>query len=133
MPSRTDEELKEFRHQGVFYARIFSERRPARYNEATKYPDDRWVSLHMAQGHYETVEDMRKGIRQAIGDEFGQSLGDQEFKFAFDEEAKRVTITVAAWSFLALNPGMCDMLESDTFSGFTIYLQHFAAWKRYYE
>ena len=91
MPGPTDEELKEFRHQGVFYARIFRRRRPARYNDAKKYPDERWVPLHVAQGHYETVEDMMKGIRQALRDEFGQSLVDQEFKFAFNEEAKRVT------------------------------------------
>ena len=32
-----------------------------------------------------------KGIRQALRDEFGQSLADQEFKFDFDEDAKQVT------------------------------------------
>ena len=89
MPGATDEELKEFRHQGVFYARIFSRRRLARYNDQTKYPDKRWVPLHLAQGHYETVGEMMKGVRQALRDEFGQSLADQEFKFTFDEDAKR--------------------------------------------
>ena len=87
MPGPTDEELKEFRHQGVFYARIFSRRRPARYNDGTKYPDDSWVGLHVAQGHYETVEDLMKGIREALRYESGQSLADQEFKFTFDEDA----------------------------------------------
>ena len=77
MPGPTDEELKEFRHQGVLYAQIFSRRRPARYNDQTKYPDECWVPIHMAQGHYETVEDMTKGIRQALRDEFGKSLADQ--------------------------------------------------------
>ena len=76
---------------------------------------------------------MIKGTRRALRDEFGQSLADQEFKFAFDEDAKQVIITVAAWSCLALDPWMHDMLESDTFGGFTIAWQHFAAWKKYYE
>ena len=52
MPGSTAEELKEFRHQGVFYARIFSRRRPAKYKDQTKYPDEYWVALHVAQGHY---------------------------------------------------------------------------------
>ena len=90
MPGPTDDELKEFRHQGRFYARIFSGIRPARYNDQTKYPDERWVRLHVAQGHYGTGKDFMKGIRQALRDEFGQSLWDQEFKFAFDEDAKRL-------------------------------------------
>ena len=77
MPGPTHEELKDVRDQGVFYARIFSRRRPARYNDQTKYPDERWVPLHVAQGLYETVEDMMKGIRQALREEFGQSLEDQ--------------------------------------------------------
>ena len=132
MPFPTDEELKDFRHKGVFYARIFSRRRPARYNVQTKYPDERWVPLHVAQGLYE-VEDMMKGIRQALRDEFGQSLADQEFKFDFDEDAKQVTITAAAWSCLFLNLWMHDILESDTFGGFTITWRHFAEWKKYYE
>ena len=96
MPGPTAEELKEFRHQGVFYARILSRRRPARYNDITKYPDERWVPFHVAQGHYETVKDFMQGIRQALREELGQSLVDQELKFAFDGDAKRVTITVAA-------------------------------------
>ena len=124
MPGPTDEKFKELRHQGVFYARIFSRRRPARYNDVTKYPDERWVPFHVAQGHYETVKDFRKGR-----DDFGHSLADQEFKFAFDEGTKRVTITVAAWSCLALNPWM----EGDTFGGFTITWRHFATWKKVYE
>ena len=78
IPGPTDEELKEVRSQGVFYGRIFSRRRPARYNDQTKYPDERWVPLHVAQGHYETVDDFMKGIRQALRDKFGQSLSDQE-------------------------------------------------------
>ena len=69
------------------------------------------MPFHVAQGHYQTVEEFVKGIRQALRGEFGQSLADQEFKFAFDEDAKRVTMTVAAWSCLALNPCMVDMLE----------------------
>ena len=76
-PGPTVEELKEFRYQGVFYTRIFSRRRPARYNDQTKYPDERWVPLHVAQGHYKTVENTMKGICQALCDEFGQSLVDQ--------------------------------------------------------
>ena len=88
MPSPTDEELKEVRHQGVFSARIFSRRRPARYNDVTKYPYECWVPFHMTQDHYETVEDFMKGVRQAVRNEFGQSLADQEFKFAFDEDTK---------------------------------------------
>ena len=68
-----------------------------------------------------------KGIRQALRHEFGQSLADQEFKIVFDEDAKQVTITVAAWSCLALNPWMHDVLESDTFGGFTNACRHFAA------
>ena len=86
----------------------------------TKYPDERWVPFDVAQGHYEMVEDFMKGIRQALCDQFGHILANQEFKFAFDEDAKRVTITIAPWSCLALNPWMVDMLESDTFGGFTL-------------
>ena len=74
-----------------------------------------------------------KEIRQALRDEFGQSLADQEFKFDFDEDAKQVTITAAVWSCLALNPNMHDILESDTFGGFTNTWRHFAEWKKYYE
>ena len=44
-----------------------------------------------------------------------------------------MTITVAAWSCLALNPWKHDVLESDTFGGFTIAWRHFAEWKKYYE
>ena len=117
MPDPTKEELKEFRHQWVFYAWVFSPTRPASYNDQTKYPEESWFPLHMAQGHYETVEDFMKGIRQALRDEFGQSLADQQFKFAFDEDAKQVTITIPAWSCLVLNPWMVDMLESDTLAG----------------
>ena len=130
MPGPTDEELKE---QGVFYARIFSRRRPARYNDGTKYPDERWVELHVAQGHYETVGDLMKGVRQAFRDEFGQSLADQEFKFAFDEDAKQVSITEAAFSVLALNPWMFDLLESRTFGENTITYRPFPLWGEYYD
>ena len=45
-----------------------------------------------------------KVVRQALREEFSNCLADQQFKFAFYEDAKRVTITVAAWSCLALNP-----------------------------
>ena len=95
MPGPTDEELKEFRRQGVFYAHIFSRRRPGLYNDETKSPDERLVRFRVAQGHYEMVKYFLEGIRQALSDEFGQSLTDQEFQFASDEDAKRVIITVA--------------------------------------
>ena len=49
---------------------------------------------------------MMNGVQQAVRDEFGKSLGDQEFKFPFDEYAKRVTITIPAFSVLALKPWM---------------------------
>ena len=124
MPGPTDEELKEFRHQRVFYTCIFSRRRPNRYNDEIKYSDERWVPFHVAQAHYETVEDFMKGVRQARRN---------EFKFTFHEEAKRVTITLVARSCLALNPWMVDMSESDTFVGFTITLRHVAACKKVYE
>ena len=78
MPGPTDEELKEFPHQEVVYGQIFIRRRPTRYNDVTKYPDKRWVLFHVAQGHYETVQDFMKGIRQALSDEFGQSLAGSE-------------------------------------------------------
>ena len=133
MPVPTNEELKEFRHQGVFYARIFSGRRPARYNDQTKYPNERWVPLHMAQGHYETVEDLMRGVRQALLEKFGQSLADQEFKFTFDEDGKRLTITIPAFSVLALNPWMVDLLESDTFGENVITCRPFPSWTKYYE
>ena len=87
----------------------------------------------MAQGHYETVGELMKGIRQALRDEFGQSLADQEFKFTFDEDAKQVTITIPAKSCLALNPWMLDILESNTFGDHTIHFRHFAAWNKYYK
>ena len=61
-----------------------------------------------------------RGVRQALRDEFGQSLADQEFKFTFDEDAKRVTITIPAFLVLALNPWMVDLLESRTFGVNTI-------------
>ena len=76
MPGSTAEELKEFRHQGVFYARILSRRRPAKYKFKFKYPDEYWVALHVAQGHYRTLGDFLKGIRQALRDEFGEDLAD---------------------------------------------------------
>ena len=44
-----------------------------------------------------------------------------------------MTITVAAWSCLALNPKMVDMLLRDTFGGLTITLRNFAAWRKVYE
>ena len=83
-PDPTKEELKEFRHQGVFYARIFSQRRPTKYKYKLKYPDALWVPLYVPVGHYETVGDLMKGVRQALCDEFEQSLAEQEFKFNFD-------------------------------------------------
>ena len=74
-----------------------------------------------------------KGIRQALRDEFGQSLADQEFKFAFDEDAKQVTITVAAWPCVGLNPWIVDLLESNTFGQISITFRNFAAWTKNYE
>ena len=38
MSGPNDEELVAFGHQGVFYARIFSRKRPTSYNDANKYP-----------------------------------------------------------------------------------------------
>ena len=125
MPGSTDEEL--FRHQGVFYARIFSRRRPPKYNDRTKYPDALWIPLYVPVGHYETVADLMRGVRQALR-EFGQSLTDQEFKFTFDEDAKRVRITIPAFSVLALNPWMVDLLESRTFGENTITYRPFPSW-----
>ena len=125
MPDSTTEELKEVRHQGVFYARIFSQRRPPRYNDRTKYPDASWIPLYVPMTHYETVGDLMKGIRRALRNEFGQSLADQEFKFTFDEDAKRVSITIPSFSILALNPWMVDLLESRTFGENTIRLGPF--------
>ena len=69
----------------------------------------------MAQGHYRTLGDCLKGIRQALRDEFGDGLADQDFKFNFDEDAKRVTITIKEWSCLALNPWMTNLLHSGNF------------------
>ena len=64
---------------------------------------------------------MMRGVRQALCDQFGQSLADQEFKFTFDEDAKRVSITIPAFSVLALKPWMgWDVLESDTYGDHTI-------------
>ena len=124
MPGSIDEELKEFRHQGVFYAWIFSRRRPTKYKYKYKfnYPDEYWVPL----GHYRTVGDVLKGIRQALRDEFGQSFADQDFKFNFDEDAKRVTITIRAWSCLALNPWMTNFLHSGNFGMYGIAERRFA-------
>ena len=133
MPDPTKEQLKEFRHQGVFYARLFSQRRPARYNDRTKYSDERWVPLYVPVGYYETVGDLMKGVRQALRDEFGQSLADQEFKFTFDEDAKRVTIAIPTFSVLALNPWMVDLLESNTFNQTILHYRHFPSWTKYYE
>ena len=128
MPGSTAEELKEFQHQGVFYARIFSRRRPAKYKDQTKYPDDLWVALHVAQGHYRTLGDFLKGIRQALRDEFGEELADQDFKFNFDEDTKRVTITIKEWSCLALNPWMTNLLHSGNFGMYGITKRRFAEW-----
>ena len=128
MPGSTAEELKEFRHQGVFYARIFSRRRPVKYKYKFKYPDEYWVALHVAQGHYRTLGDFLKGIRQALRDEFGEGLADQDFKFNFDEDAKRVTITIKAWSCLALNPWMTNLLHSGNFGMYGITKRRFAEW-----
>ena len=128
MPGSTAEELKEFRHQGVFYARIFSRRRPTKYKYKFNYPDEYWVALHVAQGHYRTLGDFLKGIRQALRDEFGEGLADQDFKFNFDEDAKRVTITIRAWSCLALNPRMTALLHSGNFGMYGISERRFAEW-----
>ena len=69
-----------------------------------------------------------KGIRQALRDEFGEGLADQDFKFNFDEDAKRVTITIKAWSCLALNPWMTNLLHSGTFGMYGITKRRFAEW-----
>ena len=122
MPGSIHEELKEFRHQGVFYARIFSRRRPV--NHADEY----WVPLYVPVGHYRTVGDFMKGTRQALCDEFGQSLADQWLKFHFDEDAKRMTITIKAWSCLALNPWMTNLLHSGNFGMYDIANGRFAEW-----
>ena len=74
-----------------------------------------------------------KGIRQALRDEFGQTLADQEFKFTFDEDAKQMTITVAAWSCVALNLWMVDLLDSNSFGQISITFRNFAAWTKNYE
>ena len=87
----------------------------------------------MPVGHYETLGDLVRGIRQALRDEFGQSLADQEFKFTFDEDTKRVSITIPACSVLALNPWMLDLLESDTFGDHTIPFRRFGSWTKYYK
>ena len=128
MPGSFDEELKEFRHQGVFYVRIFSRKRPTKYKYKFNYPDEYWVPLYVPVGHYETVGDFLKGIRQALRDEFGQSLADQDFKFDFDEDAKRVTVTIRAWSCLALNPWMTTLLHSGNFGMYGIANRRFAEW-----
>ena len=82
-----------------------------KYKDQTKYPDDLWVALHVTQGHYRTLGDFLKGIRQALRDEFGEELTDQDFKYNFDEDTKRVTITIKEWSCLALNPWMTNLLQ----------------------
>ena len=79
MRDPTKEELKEFRHQGVFYARIFSQRRSPQVQRSEEVPDALWIPPYVPVGHYEMVGDMMRGVRQALRDEFGQSLADQEF------------------------------------------------------
>ena len=69
-----------------------------------------------------------KGIRQALRDEFGEGLADQDFKFNFHEDAKRVTITIWAWSCLALNPWMTALLHSGNFGMYGIAERRFAEW-----
>ena len=44
-----------------------------------------------------------------------------------------MTITIPAYSALALNMWMVNLLESVTFVDFTILLRHFAACPKYYE
>ena len=46
-------------------------------NDDSQYRDERWVPFHVAQGHYETVQNFMKWIRQPLREEFGQSLADQ--------------------------------------------------------
>ena len=82
----------------------------------------------MAQGLYRTLGDFLKGIRQALRDEFGEGLADQDFKFNFDEDSKRVTITIKAWSCLALNPWMTNLLHSGNFGMYGITKRRFAEW-----
>ena len=76
--------------------------------------------------------DFIKGIRQALRDEFGESLADQDFKFHFDEDAKRMTITIKAWSCLALNPWMTNLLHSGNFGMYGIANRRFAEWNDYF-
>ena len=82
----------------------------------------------MAQGHYQTLGDFLKGIRQALRDEFGEELADQDFKFNFDEDAKRVTITIKEWSCLTLNPWMTNLLHSGNSGMYGIAKRRFAEW-----
>ena len=74
-----------------------------------------------------------KVVRQALRDEFGQSFADQEFKFTFDEDAKRVNIAIPAFSVLALNSWMVDLLDSTTFGENTITYRPFPSWGEYYD
>ena len=69
-----------------------------------------------------------KGIRQALRDEFGEELTDQDFKFNFDEDTKRVTITIKEWSCLALNPWMTNLQHSGNFGMYGITKRRFAEW-----
>ena len=85
MPGPTDEELKDQMVKWYFMPGYSVEEDPL---GTMIRPSTQTNVGVLGQGLYETVEDMMKGIRHALRDEFGQSLADQEFKFAFDEDAK---------------------------------------------
>ena len=111
MAGPTDEELKAFRHQGVFKARISEARRPKQYKDEKKYPDALWVTLHIPKGNYQTVGELFKGMRQALRNQFGDVLADEEFQFEFDDDNKLLTLSVKSFSALGINPWVQKMLE----------------------
>ena len=109
MAGPIDEELKAFRRQGVFKARISEARRPKHYKDDQKYPDALWVTLHIPQGNCQTAGHLLKGMPQAFRNEFDDVVA--EFQFNFDDDNKLLMVTIKFFSALGLNSWMQKMLE----------------------
>ena len=109
--------------ESLFFARIGSPRRPKRFN-LDIYGDEKWVPLHVGEGHYRNVKDVFEGMERALRFKFGKELSDREFAFTYEDN--HPTITIRRPSVLAINPYLMRKLEiQQTFPDLSWTRRHF--------
>ena len=66
-------------HVGKIMALLSLDRRPDNYKDKPGYHNG-WVPVYLAEGNYQTVRDVMRGVDHALRQEFGDDLVNEEWQ-----------------------------------------------------